>query len=896
MTVLLALLLLGTAAAGLLAVPATPAQAASTGEFVDRLAFRLSSVEPVVLTGDGRRSVTLVGRYTNTGDDAIDDISFRFQRGDALATDAAIRAQVSDPKEPITVVNSDFRPLPGEVAPGGSAAFAVTVDAFGDATDSLTITAPGVYPVMLNVNGMVHRNGGQQPARVGELHLLVTVASVPADVAAPGAVGTVPARPVSILWPLADRPHLGVGGLFADDGLAAEIAPGGRLHSALAAVAGADASGADPDLVTLLVDPMLLDEVQQMANGYRVLAPGSAQPALPKPAATTAPAPTDTETTAPETTESGTEGGTDSGSSTDSESGTEDTTVDGASTSAPISAPTSAPTSTATTLDPSDTQAPQGPEIAPSTRTVEGTGQADAAAFLDSLRALAAIHPVALLPYGDADLAALTRAGILGQAGYAVTHGRDVATRVLVRGPDATAILGNLVTNLSVPVGGELTDTEWTLLNESDVTGAVLAPGGVTPGGAGSSGKPPTAGVFGIIAADQPPGDPRTSGRAVLTGGGWSQAFGAILSGQVGAQPDDDDPARAINLLAARLQVAPAASRTPIVVLPDRGFTPSRTGLMSLSALVEELSPSDTLKAETVEEVLERADAPQPATLNYSAANKALELPLRYLQRLTAARDRIDLLGRALSAADGGPEPREVLNPLSAALLPATSAAWRGVADPAAGQLRTIESTLAWMYGGVQLGRDTGSYTLASSTAPLLLTVRTTLPYQVSIRVQLIAGEQAGIRATDPGLVTIGAGPRSVPIKLDTEVSRSGTFTVYAQLSGPAGVQWSNAVPLIIDSRAYGALTVILMAVAGGVLVIMVVWRLVQRVRGHGRSPADALVEDEPEGTDDAAHDDTPGEHTDATADPAEPSHSSMQETTPPEGADAKPPTDEVTP
>jgi hypothetical protein len=43
-----------------------------------------------------------------------------------------------------------------------------------------------------------------------------------------------------------------------------------------------------------------------------------------------------------------------------------------------------------------------------------------------------------------------------------------------------------------------------------------------------------------------------------------------------------------------------------------------------------------------------------------------------------------------------------------------------------------------------------------------------------------------------------------------------------------------------VNSTAYGALTVILIAGAGGVLLLMVVLRIVQRVRGRADAPGDA--------------------------------------------------------
>ena len=43
----------------------------------------------------------------------------------------------------------------------------------------LGVTEPGVYPLMVNVNGAVILEGGPLDARIGELHLLLTVMGVP---------------------------------------------------------------------------------------------------------------------------------------------------------------------------------------------------------------------------------------------------------------------------------------------------------------------------------------------------------------------------------------------------------------------------------------------------------------------------------------------------------------------------------------------------------------------------------------------------------------------------------------------------------------------------------------------------------------------------------------------
>jgi protein involved in polysaccharide export with SLBB domain len=74
---------------------------------------------------------------------------------------------------------------------------------------------------------------------------------------------------------------------------------------------------------------------------------------------------------------------------------------------------------------------------------------------------------------------------------------------------------------------------------------------------------------------------------------------------------------------------------------------------------------------------------------------------------------------------------------------------------------------------------------------------------------------------------------RSQQVKIPTEVTRSGQFQVTASLIGPDGVAWGAPVQLTVQSSAYGALTVILIIGAGGVLVIMVFLRIRQRLRGR---------------------------------------------------------------
>ncbi|MFC7618409.1 hypothetical protein ACFQV2_38655 [Actinokineospora soli] len=128
-----------------------------------------------------------------------------------------------------------------------------------------------MYPLALNLNGVPDFGTTE---RLGSLSTLLPVLSVPGGPAVdPPATPT----PLTVIWPLVDRPHrvespLSSGpALLADDSLASSLAVGGRLYTLLDAVRSA--AETDPTLVRSLcfaVDPDLLTTVAAMAEGYQV--------------------------------------------------------------------------------------------------------------------------------------------------------------------------------------------------------------------------------------------------------------------------------------------------------------------------------------------------------------------------------------------------------------------------------------------------------------------------------------------------------------------------------------------------------------------------------------------------------------------------------------------------
>ena len=780
---------------------------APDNDYADRLFFDVTSIDPVVVTAGGPVSLTISGTMTNTGQETLTDLAYRFQRGPALKSTADLRRELSTPNEPVDVVQQEFTGLSASLEPNTTQSF--TASALITAADGLAIDAPGVYPLMINVNGDVNLDGGTLPARIGELHLALTVVGVPtgaptattvpgtgqpgtgtpgigtADNSTPGSTATQTPVPVNIVWPIADTPHLGVDGVFLDDDLAASIAPGGRLNTLVDALTSPDAPLPPAGAITIAIDPALLDELDRMSRGYRVLADPS-QPQVPL---TPSVGPTAAPTTEP-TTE-----------------------------------PTPAPTTTAgaphtTRQDTPTATVPSTPQVAAeeSSGTVAGSGQSAAAAFLLQLRALIAQRPTLLLPAGDPDMVALVRGGLTDQMDATVTQGRAIASRVL--GPE---IAGRLVADMSLPAGGALEPETLNALTNAGLGSSVLTGDAVrSTGAAGELAKGSTTVA---VDATTTSGTPVTAPAVLSTGG--------VLAG-LGA-PADRAPSTGwavrVNTLTALLaQQHFEANGTPSVYVPDHRWSPDRSGLRLLTDLLATLGSNRVIGPVSLTAL---AGSPgTPAELSYPAEDQSRELSPEYLARVQRARQDVAELRTALGSAPQSVDPAVVLDPLDESLAASGASAFR--VDPHVGEanLATVEATTAAIRNGVTISSAGNSYTLASSTSPLVLTVQNSLPYNVPVQVQITGGERVGLTVTDPGVQVIPAG-RSLQVKIPAEVTRSGQFQVGAQLLAPDGTAWNDPVQLSVESSAYGAVTVIIIIVAGGVLLVMVILRITQRLRNR---------------------------------------------------------------
>ena len=110
-----------------------------------------------------------------------------------------------------------------------------------------------------------------------------------------------------------------------------------------------------------------------------------------------------------------------------------------------------------------------------------------------------------------------------------------------------------------------------------------------------------------------------------------------------------------------------------------------------------------------------------------------------------------------------------------AAIARASSAAWRGDPDGFAARTTDLEQTLAGLRDRVGLVAPAdGTYSLACSDAPLVLTVRNDLPFAVTVSLDLQARSGIGFEADPEPATRLEPDSRTV-VTVPTSIRQSGS-------------------------------------------------------------------------------------------------------------------------
>lgn len=729
----------------LLAPAATAAPMGPGPRFVE---LAVDATTPTTVTATSS-ALTVRGSVTNTGDRDVEEVVVRLQRAPAVRTATELGAALRTTPQDFAIIGA-FEDVAAELAPGQSADFVVSVPLVG--ADSLQLTDPGVYPVLVNVNG---RPDFGDRARLDSGHFLLPVLDVPLSSSPAGAAGRddlepgAPARTVgmSVLWPLADRPRqlpvpAGSPELLSDDELATSFAPGGRLHDLLGVVRSATSPGADPggqlrSALCLAVDPDLLATAEAMTDGYLVrVADGSAR---------------------------------------------------------------------------------------------EGSGVAAAASWLAELRAAAAGSCVVGLPWAQADLDALSRAGLGELQADAVLDGAETITRLLGVAPQRGLVVPRSGA-LTVRTAGDLTELGQgaVVLSATAVDGQA----GQLPAGS-STARVVTDGGGQLVAALV---DPATE--AALAATGAAPELSAAPAEETGPVQTSTDPGvqrvlrmqDAVGALtwpalagAAQPESATGAPDT-VLVAPPPDWAVDATEASTLLSAVTGLLGAGLVTPTTVPALLAAADA-QTVQVRLDPPVGSLS-GLAPTEAVRAAADGLRVFAAATEQdAQTGVDPVNLVEPLRKDLLRAVSGA-----DPDRGRADAVRSLLRGLFEAVSLQTPRGVYTLASEESPLLLVVRNDLP--VAIEVRLLVDGPPGLVASDIGLQQLSAGS-ATQLQVPTTIVRSGRFSVDVALTTAGGQVLGDPTRVLVRSTAYGPATAAVTGVAGAVLLLLVGRRMLHRLRGQ---------------------------------------------------------------
>lgn len=268
--------------AGFSVVCTAPPAAAGEPSATPFVQVRIDQVTPDVVTTSSEPVVTVSGMVTNIGDRPVRDVMVRLEHAAAVTSSAALRTSLDGSTNQYEAA-ADFLTVAPELQRGQQAGFTLSAPLRSLSKPSLAVDQPGIYPVLVNVNGTPDYGA---PARLDNARFLLPVVGVPPDKAGSFDTAVAPetTKPVwiTMLWPLADKPRLapGVPGgtipvRLVDDELANSLANGGRLDTLLAAAELATSRDVDPDgavgrALCLAVDPDLLVTVNAMTAGYVV--------------------------------------------------------------------------------------------------------------------------------------------------------------------------------------------------------------------------------------------------------------------------------------------------------------------------------------------------------------------------------------------------------------------------------------------------------------------------------------------------------------------------------------------------------------------------------------------------------------------------------------------------
>jgi hypothetical protein len=375
-------------------------------------------------------------------------------------------------------------------------------------------------------------------------------------------------------------------------------------------------------------------------------------------------------------------------------------------------------------------------------------------------------------------------------------------------------------TDLAWAAGDRLRPDTVPVLQAGGVRQVVLGSGGLTDGDDATGLADPTASARTAVPTAAGPLD-------VLVAD-------ATLGGVVGSAEQIPGGARMAEqrylaeLAVLSLQAPPGTEQT-VLVAPPREVDAGPEGA---GAMMADTAGLPWLRPATLAELSTGTPAPA-GELSGSAAVPSLD-PAGMAEVTDAVAIREDLAGAVVGEDD------TALRSYDAAISRAVSATRRDEPEDfrevAAGLRTMLDRVLSQV---TLLSPADGTYSLGSSDAPLVLTVRNDLPVTVEVRLEVRARGSRGLSIGDIGPQILAPGQRST-LEVPTEVRQSGGFAVRARLITPGGRPLGDEISMQVKSTTYGSISLIITAGAAILLGLLFLRRLVNFVLRRRRAAMDS--------------------------------------------------------
>ncbi|WP_158635144.1 glycoprotein [Tsukamurella asaccharolytica] len=754
---------------------------------VDEVTSRITDTSP--------NEVVLRGTVENFGDRDVSDLDLRIQRAPAVSTSAQLRSDLVADNNVYDTLGR-FEPVSTVLKPGQRTSFRVAIPVRPTPTTrgaTLGIDRPGVYPLLLNLNGKPAYGGA---ARLDDSRTLVPVFGLPgggADTA--GAVNrpvtTSPAQ-VTLLWPLADNPKLaggvpGSGGdtpvRLVDDALAGSLAEGGRLDGLLSAYEEAT-RGPDPrrtalrTAACLAVDPDLLVTVQAMTAPYRV----ARNPADPR-------------------------GPTSAGTGSDAASAWLDKLKRVAADSCVVALP----------FGQVDLEA-LGRSAEPSLQRAALDTPSD---VIDSILGVQSVRGIAI-----------PASGMLLSDGARQLRASDVSATVVaataVRAPDRGAGTPSGIVPVGQGIGAAVFDPS--------ISAALAAMGGVPDGAErgvapGPTGTVPTASTFTI--SEESAVMRRQAAVGAVTAAALDPTQRYTPDGGWAASTADDP-------------VAQVTGRSTLIVPPQVWAAGPEDARAVLDAVSTQFS-AGIADPRTFRDVAASAQSTgrdparnaAPWALRQPSGTAASRVPDHIVTAAAAHVRQVDQLGASLLPLPKTPlTPRMYTSPLREDAVRALrwAPSRQAVDGDASIRLTATRASLGAQLESVRFVNPGGAYTLASDKSPLLIVARNDLPLPIRTVIDWSAPQGVTIDASEVQELP-ARGTRQ--IELPTTVDYSRQISVQLTLRSSSNIALGDPISVSVHSNAYGKSLFWITCGAGILLVLLAGRRLWRRFRGRP-DPADA--------------------------------------------------------